>query len=141
VALRLVVEAPPADAHWAVQQGRDGLMPPAVVRPDAVTFEWDAAVADGPDGLAVRGPEVQGPRGGRFVYVNSGGRAGDAAAPSSRRAKVPLATLTPALLAGALAEPGGVLEARIAGAARDGGPACATVPLLGGGWRLAAAGR
>jgi hypothetical protein len=30
-----------------------------------------------------------------------------------------------------------VLEARIAGAAGDGGPACATVPLLDGGWRVA----
>jgi len=29
---------------------------------------------------------------------------------------------------------GGVLEARVEGTGRDGGPACASVPLLGGGW-------
>jgi hypothetical protein len=36
----------------------------------------------------------------------------------------------------ALATPGAVIEARIAGTAKDGGPACATVGLLDGGWRV-----
>jgi len=31
---------------------------------------------------------------------------------------------------------GGTITARISAMARDGGPACATVPLLGGGWIL-----
>jgi len=48
---------------------------------------------------------------------------------------VPLGGITSDLIAAALA--GDVaLEARIEGTARDGGPACATVPLLGDGWRL-----
>jgi len=47
----------------------------------------------------------------------------------TRRAKVPLAGITDALIA-----TGEILEARFAGTARDGGPACATVPLLDGGW-------
>jgi hypothetical protein len=34
--------------------------------------------------------------------------------------------------------PSAKLEARFAGAGKDGTPACATVKLLDGGWRLAA---
>jgi len=49
-----------------------------------------------------------------------------------RRAKVPLDGITWSMI-----KKGSVIEARISGTARDGGPACATVPLLGGGWRIA----
>ena len=71
-----------------------------------------------------------------FVYVNSGTSAGEAGSRWTRRAKVKLATLTRELADAARAEPGTVLEARFQGIGRDGGPACATVPLLDGGWRL-----
>jgi hypothetical protein len=140
VRLRVVVEGPLPGVRLAVQQGRDGLLAPEAASGGEVAFAWDAPVTDGPDGLRVRGPEIQGPPGGRFVYVNAGVRAGDLGSRYERRAKLPLATLAPALLARALAEPGAVLEARVAGSARDGGPLCATVPLLGGGWRLAGTG-
>ena len=48
-----------------------------------------------------------------------------------RRAKVPLAGITWTMI-----KKGSVIEAHIEGTARDGGPACATVPLLGGGWKV-----
>ncbi len=51
-----------------------------------------------------------------------------------RRAKVPLRGITSSLLQEAL-DSGRLIEARIAGTGKDGGPACATVPLLEG-WRL-----
>jgi hypothetical protein len=35
------------------------------------------------------------------------------------------------------ARPSGVLEVQFAGTGPKGGPACATVPLLGTGWRVA----
>jgi hypothetical protein len=40
------------------------------------------------------------------------------------------------LIEEALSKSGAVLEARIAGTAGDGGPACATVRLLNGGWKV-----
>jgi hypothetical protein len=40
------------------------------------------------------------------------------------------------LIEKALSNPDGVLEARIQGTGRDGGPACATVPLLDAGWKV-----
>lgn len=47
-----------------------------------------------------------------------------------------LGAITGEMVDAVLATPGAVLEARFAGVGRDGGPACATVPLLDGGWRL-----
>lgn len=139
VALRLVVERPPAGATWRMQRGRDALVAPVHETAEAIVFALSLRVADGPDGApTLRGPEAQGPPASRFVYLSSGSYAGQRDTPWSRRAKVPLTGIPAALLARARATRGAVLEARIAGTARDGGPACATVKLLGEGWRLVA---
>jgi hypothetical protein len=60
--------------------------------------------------------------------------AGETVARWTRRAKIPLAGITWPMIA--KAANGGFLEAGIAGTARDGGPACATVPLLDQGWKF-----
>jgi hypothetical protein len=76
-----------------------------------------------------RGPFVQGPRGGRFVYIGSGTLAGDSASLITRRAKIAPGAITRELADQARAA-GGVLQTRIAGKGKDGGPAAASVPLL-----------
>ena len=138
VPLRIVVVDPPAGVPWAVQLGRAELLPPRS-RGRAIVFEFTVALGppDADGNPTFRGPATQGPPATRFVYVTSGRRAGDAASPWDRRAKVPLAGITAALLAARRAAPGSVLEARIAGTDRRGGPACATVPVVGG-WRVSA---
>jgi hypothetical protein len=82
------------------------------------------------------GEFAQGTPDDRFVYVNSGIAAGEESSQWERRAKIKLAGIDAALLKRALNTPSSVLEAQIAGTAKDGGPACATVPILGAGWRL-----
>lgn len=135
--LRLTVEHPVPGVLLGVQRGRDALVPPVTESPDAVTFEFPVEAEVRPDGRVVcRGPVVQGPPAGRFVYVNAGTYAGQAGTAVGRRAKVPLVGLTAGVVAAALARPGAVVEATIDGRARDGGPAAATVPLLGGGWEV-----
>ncbi|MFN0106834.1 MAG: DUF5990 family protein [Bryobacteraceae bacterium] len=79
----------------------------------------------------VHGRFAMGPPGKRFVYVCSGTMAGQTDTRWTRRAKIPLTGLPFGLTAGDR------LEAVIGGRARDGGPACATVPLLNGGWQRA----
>jgi hypothetical protein len=134
---RLIVRNPVPGVTLRVQRGRDALVPPAAAAADAVTFELAVEAAVGADGrVTLRGREVQGPPAGRFVYVNAGTYAGQADSPFGRRAKVPLGTLGADLIAAALAEPGALVVAEIDGRSRDGGPAAATVPLLGTGWRL-----
>ena len=135
--VRLLVRRPPPGVQLRVQRGRAELVAPSATSVDTVTFDLQIRVVlDGSAPPRLRGAELQGPPAGRFVYVNSGTRAGQPDSPWDRRAKVSLAGLTSALLMEAVATPGAVLIAEIEGTSRDGGPSCATVPLLGGGWRV-----
>jgi hypothetical protein len=95
-----------------------------------------ASRADGQPTLL--GPVTQGPPSDRFVYVNSGTRAGQVGSCWDRRAKVPLSGITRQLIERVQRQRGARLEVRIAGTAGDGGPACATVPLLERGWQVVA---
>lgn len=135
--LRIVVMRPPSGVEWRVQSRRDELLAARSVSADEVVFEVTVNVTtQGP--VIFRGAVAQGPPKVRFIYVNSGTRAGQAASRWDRRAKIPLAGITRAQVEQALENSDAFLESRIAGTARDGGPACATVPLLDGGWRLVA---
>ena len=135
--LRIVVLNPPAGVPFAVQKGRDELVPPSRKTKDEISFDLTVRVAapsaESPNFL---GPFAQGTPADRFVYVTSGKRAGQPDSPWDRRAKINLGEITRKMVDAALGEPGTVLEARFEGIGRDGGPACATVPLLDGGWRL-----
>jgi hypothetical protein len=132
VRLRIVVEKPPAGVLFCVQGKLGEYLCPIKSTGEDLTFEVSMRAKPGSRFL---GPITQGPPSARFVYVCSGTCAGDASSCWTRRAKLPLATITSKLVAEA--KKGAVLEARIAGTAKDGGPACATVPLIGGGWRVA----
>lgn len=128
--LRITVLDPPAGVAFAMQRGRSELANAVEARADALVFEFAVNVADAssePPRLV--GEFTQGPAAGRFVYINVGTCAGQHS-PWSRRIKVPLYSMTPELVAAAIAAPGTVLETRIRGTGRDGTPACATVPLL-----------
>jgi len=140
--LRVTLESPLPGVALAVQKGRDELILPVRADADAVTFEVPATLRLRPDGTqALAGPIVQGPAGAKFLYVTVGKRAGQPFSPWDRRVKVPLSGITPELLSEAAASSGMVLAARIHGLAKDGGPACASVPLLGSGWQLEPVGK
>jgi hypothetical protein len=135
--LRIVVTNPPAGVTFAVQRGRHGLLPPTRRTADAMVFDFTVRVGERDGKPNFLGEFAQGTPADRFVYVNSGTSAGQAGSCWQRRAKVKLSGITRELIGRALVQPGAVLEARFAGIGRDGGPSCATVPLLDGGWRLA----
>lgn len=136
--LRLRLVDPPANVSWAAQLGRADLLPPARRGENWLEFEIPLELVSTRDGEAkVRGAAVQGPRGSRFLYLASGTRAGDVRSPWARRAKISLETLP---LDTIQARPAGemvVLTGEIRGTAQDGGPACASVPLLGKVWAFA----
>jgi len=137
VTLRIVVRDPLEGVELRLQRGRDELVLPVTRSASAATFEFALDTRTQPDGItALRGPEVQGKPGARFVYINSGTYAGQSDSPWGRRAKVSLTGLSDEMLASALARPGSVIQATIDGHGRDGGPAAATVPLLDGGWHV-----
>lgn len=138
VALRIVVVEPLAGVPYRLQVGKDKLLEPTSAQGKEIVFEFDVRLGEPlPDGRPrFLGPHVQGPPTARFVYINTGASAGQHDSCWQRRAKVPLAGITAALLKKLGKAPAGALEARVNGLAKDGGPACASVPLLGAGWRV-----
>jgi hypothetical protein len=137
--LRLSVVGPPPNVSWAVQLGRSDLLVPVRRSKDRLEFEILLELVSMASGAAmVRGAAVQGPRGGRFLYLASGARAGDVMSPWDRRAKISLETLPLGTISKCPAGAAVVLAGEISGTAKDGGPACASVPLLGKAWSLVA---
>jgi hypothetical protein len=136
--LRIVLLDPPTGVKWALQLGQAELVAPTSSRSARTSFELEveAVRAGGAESPRLRGPAVQGRPGGRFVYINSGTYAGQPASEWSRRAKVSLEGITWSLIEAATAKRNGALEAQLVGTASDGGPACASVPLLGTGWKI-----
>lgn len=138
VLLRVSILNGPQDARWALQLGRADLLQPTHISADSITFDFTVRVdSRRRDVCRFVGPAAQGKTGAQFVYLNSGTYAGQHDSCWGRRAKVSLMTISPALLAQP-ARKGGRLQARIAGTARDGGPACASVALLEPGWEWVA---
>lgn len=135
IRLRVVVRNPPKGVAFAMQIGRDELIPPTAATATNLVFETSAKIGASRAGaLRLAGAAVQGPSGNRFLYINSGRRAGQADTCWDRRAKVMLGAIGHALLRRCAATDG-TLEAEIDGVAGDGGPCCATVPIRGG-WRV-----
>jgi hypothetical protein len=136
VAFRITVLDPPRGVVFRLQRGRSELVAPSSESPSAIVFDFTLRVEPGAAGGPPRllGPFAQGPPASRFVYVNSGKQAGQVESCWDRRAKVSLRGVDASLIERAAAS-GAVIEAQIAGTGRDGGPACATVPLLSG-WRV-----
>jgi hypothetical protein len=128
---RIVVVDPLPGVAYALQRGRSELLPPVRSTAKELTFEFALTIAEidaAPPRLT--GQFAQGPPNKRFVYISSGSLAGQSGSPWSRRAKVPLYGISKSQLSTVSQRDGLVLEARIRGTAKDGGPACATVPLL-----------
>lgn len=97
----------------------------------AATWMLDATVSPAPDGLAdLKGPYIQGPPGGRFIYLNWGtvDRPGEFA--MFRRAKLLLNEVPPEVLSRAADL--GVLIGRLGLTDAKGNPTCASVrpPLI-----------
>ena len=131
VPLRITVLNPPPGVRFRLQSGRADLVAPTHETASAISFDFTVRLAerDGDHPPRFLGPFTQGPPTARFVYVNSGKQAGQTDTYWDRRAKIPLGAITWALLERTLAKKGAVLEVQIQGTGRDGGPACATVPL------------
>lgn len=133
--LRIVLEQPPAGVDFALQKGKGSTYEPVQKQRSKgkdLVFEFQPSITDGiSDSMAaLGGPFVQGPPRERFVYVDIGTYAGQADSAWSRRLKIPLQGVPPKVI-----RTGGVLEARVAGTGRDGGPNCATVKDFEG-WKV-----
>lgn len=138
VSLRVVAVAPPVGVLFGVQRGAKEIVSPVLSTGEDIAFDLSLPVRDNrSDGLPnFLGPFAQGTPADRFLYISSGTLAGQVDSSWTRRAKIALSGIGWNLIREAAETPNGVLEARFAATGRDGGPACASVPLLADGWRL-----
>jgi hypothetical protein len=131
IILRLTIEDPVPGVAYSLQDAKSVPVGALVATEGPISFDVPIRVAPGPrllgDFVRREGPER------RFVYIAVGGQAGDPASPWSRRVKVDVHDLPAPLLERALA--GDVVEARLPGRDKDGGPSCATLKPLAG-WRV-----
>ena len=147
IPLRIVLRRPPAGVRFALQRGETHagkeVELEAVQEADGVgdlAFSCTVRVRPQADGtLRFLGPFAHGPTAGRFVYITVGQRAGQPQSPWDRRAKIPLAGITPELVAAVGTTQSAVLEATIEGTLKDGSPTCATRPFVErGSWTVRA---
>jgi len=138
VPVRITVLRPPPGVTFAVQRGKDELLPPSKVSAEALTFELSIRVSErkAGGGPNVLGPYAQGKPDDRFLYLNSGTLAGQKESCWTRRAKIKTGNISWKLIEQTVATTGAVLEVQIEGRMKDGGPCCATVPLVNGGWTV-----
>ena len=78
------------------------------------------------------GSYVQGPTGGKFVYIDIGTCAGQKDTTWSRRLKIPLTGITWKEIDKLLNNQNSMLETRVPGTGKDGTPNCATVKPFDG---------
>ena len=136
--LRIVLDAPPAGADFGIQEGKGSDYKTSQRQRSNgadLPFEFTVTVKDNrDDGLPnFLGPLAQGPVTGRFVYIDIGKYAGQSDSSWERRIKVPLGGITWEMIEKASTKP--VLEARLPGTGKDGGPSCATVKPTDG-WKV-----
>ncbi len=136
VNLQIVLRAPSSGIAFALQRGKADLVDRVISNGSDVTFTLAVGYLISDDGvLDFRGPFVQGPRGGRFIYVNCGGLAAQVGSPWRTRVKISLNGITAQMLADCAAKPSQALRVQIDGKAKNGGPPAATVPFVKG-WEV-----
>jgi len=136
--LRVVVVAPPRGVSYSQHSKQHEVLNPHVSTGKDLMFTFAVRVVESAgQPLNILGPMVMGPKEQRFLYLCVGTSAGQADSPWTRRVKIQLGSISPALLAKMRKAKSTTLEARYNGVGRDGTPACATVPLLDG-WQVSA---
>ncbi len=138
VTLRVIVVSPVAGVAYGVQVGKGTNYKVSLLQISTdrdLVFEIQVPVKKLESGQPnFIGPLAQGPLAARFVYLNIGKSAGQLGSAWDRRLKVPLTDITWAMVEQAVSKMK-VLEARLPGKAKDGGPSCATVQPIGG-WKV-----
>lgn len=137
ITMRIIVIDPPAGVRFAVQRGKDGLLARSGEERDVIAFEFPLRLgAPLPDGSPnMLGEFAQGTPSDRFIYLNSGTLAGQPGTQWTRRAKLKIASIPRDVVEQALSA-SGILEARVQGTMRDGGPICASVKPEAVVWRF-----
>ncbi len=137
--LRIVLESPPPGVDFALQKGSGNNYEVVQKQRSAnkdLLFELKIGVRENKSSdFTFAGPFVQGPPQERFIYIDIGTSAGQIDSVWTRRLKVPLRGITQAIIKRLLTNSSLVLQTKVPGTAKDGGPNCATVKPFPG-WEV-----
>lgn len=135
--MRVTVLKPPPGVAMCLRSKDENIVDRVVSSGNDLAFDFvvRAKRVDGSNAPRLLGPFAFGPPTQRFVYVRVGTLAGQPESCWTRAAKIPLSGITWRMIdqvgRGAMR-----LETKVSGLAKSGGPFCATVSLLDGGWRV-----
>ena len=136
--LRIIVESPPGGVDFGVQEGHGNdykTVQKQRFTKQNLRFEFPIRVKEGKNGEPnFLGDFAQGPANNRFIYLDIGTFAGQTNTTWSRRLKIPLAGITWPMIEQA-SDASVIIEARVPGTGKDGGPTCGTVKPFSG-WVL-----
>jgi hypothetical protein len=139
ITLRIVLEKPPAGVAFGLQLGNGNNYTTVQQQMSGtadLSFQFSLKVKTGDNGLPnFLGPHAQGTTTDRFIYIDIGTYAGVSNSLFGRRLKVPLKSISVNDIEKVNAQPSLILEARVPGTGKDGGPNCATVKPFSG-WFL-----
>lgn len=125
--IRINVLRPLAGVAMLVQRGKDEFLQPVRSTTEIMTFEFDVSVDISATAPNFLGRNVHGPKGDRFIYVNSGKYAGQEETCWARRAKISLMNISDKQIRRVLDSKGARLEVSFNGTGSDAGPTCASI--------------
>lgn len=128
IKLRIILEKPTADTDFGIQQGSGHTyvtLQKQKSTGEDLTFEERVKVKSSADESPVfLGAVTQGSPKERFIYIDIGRAAGQLDTLWSRRLKIPLKSITWELIQQLDTAQQAVLEVRVPGVGKDGGPNC-----------------
>lgn len=137
--IRIILERPPTDVDFGVQKGRGNnyeTIQKQRSNNNDLCFEFKISVKERKTLLPdFSGPFVQGPIAQRFIYIDIGTYAGQINSVWGRRLKIPLSGISSETIKLLLTDSSLILETKVPGTGKDGGPNCATVKPFPG-WHL-----
>ena len=141
LSVRIILQSPPAGVDFAIQKGGGNKYETILKQRSSendLVFEFTISVKDGKtSSYNFTGPYVHGPVNERFIYIDIGTAAGQMDSAWTRRLKIPLREISSETVAQILANSSLILETKVPGTGKDGGPNCATVKPFSG-WYLVA---
>jgi hypothetical protein len=137
--IRIILEGPPIGVDFGIQKG-SGNQYETIQKQRSnnndLCFEFKISIKESKTSLPnFTGQYVQGPLNERFIYIDIGTCAGQIGSVWSRRLKIPLRDISSETIKLLLTDSSFMLETKIPGTGKDGGPNCATVKPFSG-WHL-----
>lgn len=137
--LRIILVSPPAGVVFGIQKGTGSHYETIFLQEsDSNDLQFDFKILlkeTKTSSYSFAGPIVQGPPTERFIYIDIGTAAGQTNSEWTRRLKIPLRDIPFETIQQILNNSSLVLETRVPGTGKDGGPNCATVKPFSG-WQM-----